>query len=107
MTMTKAQEKAVERLRGMIDKDLFFGKGYEVKKFKVWKPFDDRDIVEVELETGKVGDEGTWAEIYCRERARLFVGVRGGVTYVTKKGVVKTMGKFESLYLVSYAQRYV
>lgn len=87
--MTKSQENAIERIKRLAARDLMFGdkSKYEFKEFKT----DENEyFVSVVLEVGKKGDEGTLAEVFCRDRAQLFVGKRGGITYpvTNKKGDV-------------------
>lgn len=76
--MTKAQEKAVERIKTMAKKDLFFGDNWEIKKFEVTEL---EYFVSVYVQTGIVGDEGTLASIVARDSCHLFIGKRGGITY--------------------------
>lgn len=79
--MNKAQERAVERIRtGAFEAfDHSRGEGkYEIKKFEV---NEHEYFVSVYAVVGMVGDEGTMAEIICRNKVHFFVGKRGGVTY--------------------------
>lgn len=93
--MTKAQERKIEVLKNMAIDTLFYGKDkskYEFKRFEVKNVFDT-NIVEVIIETGLVGDEGTMAAIYARDYCQLFIGTKGGVTYYPSHKVDKKMRK--------------
>ena len=81
--MTKAQEKAVERLRALVDKDCK-SLSEEVKTFDV-KDYDH--FVSVYIVLGYEGDEKTMAFL-ARDHAHLFIGKRGGITFPvnSKKG---------------------
>ena len=104
--MTQAQERAVERIKGMAKKQLMYGDGYE---FKVWQveELNGCGIVSVVLETGLVGDEGTLAQVFGRDRAHMFVGKRGGVTYYDykSKAQVNRRWNWASLHEIVLAQR--
>ncbi len=80
--MTKAQEKAVEKLRKM-GKELFWGdeSDYEYKRFEI---NENEYFVSLVMEVGRKGDEGTLGAIYARDRCHLFIGKRGGITYPCK-----------------------
>lgn len=77
--MTPSQKKAVERIRKMAERDLFFG-GPEKYEFKKWEVEEFPTFVSLVLETGIKEDEGTMA-VLVRDRAHLFIHRRGGVTY--------------------------
>ena len=82
--MTKAQENAIARIKRMAEQTLCYSEDYE---FKEWEVKENEYFVSVLLETGLKNDEGTWASIIARDRAHLFVGKRGGITYpVSKNG---------------------
>ena len=74
--MTQAQEKAVNRLRRLVDRDSKDLRE-EVKKFEV----EDYDsFVSVYVVMGYENDEGTIAFL-ARDYAHLFIGKRGGVRF--------------------------
>lgn len=52
-----------------------------------------QDAVELRIRVGLVGDEGTAAEVYCREFRQVFFGPRGRVTCRTvgKNGETKSV----------------
>ena len=78
--MTQAQERALQIIRRCAEEQLFFG-GKDKYEFKQWKVDENEYFVSVILEVGLIGDEGTMASIYARDRALLFVGKRGGIRY--------------------------
>lgn len=78
--MTRQQERMLERIKRKCEDSLFFG-GPEKYEFKQWEVKDYRSFVSLVFETGRKGDEGTMAAIFARDRAHLFIGPRGGVTY--------------------------
>ena len=82
--MTREQERVINQVRNyMLTR---YGKRegdlrYEMKQEQI----EDigYGVVSVVFETGMINDEGTWAEIICRDRVHLFIGKKGGVrTYV-------------------------
>lgn len=88
VNMTDLQAKTLCKVLRMANElDFSRGKGgYEIKQYEV----SDCDyFLSVVIETGSVGDEGTLASIICRERAHLFIGKRGGITYINKRGTQK------------------
>ena len=81
--MTKAQEQAIKKIRKLAE-DHLYSDSYEIKE---WDIKENEYFVSVVVETGMKNDEGTLASILCRDRAHLFIGKRGGITYpVTKNG---------------------
>ena len=78
MKITKSQEKAIERLRRDAVDSLFFGDDYEFKAFEI---IEGKYNISIVIETGMIGDEGTMAEIFGRDRAQFFIGKRGGIHY--------------------------
>lgn len=60
---------------------------HEVKEFEVTDFKDDGDDdVMVFIEVGMPNDEGTMAELICRDRYRFFIGKRGGLYRYGNKG---------------------
>lgn len=75
--MTKAQEYAIDRIRRLVERHCK-GVDLEVKQFEI----DDCDyFISVSVVYGLPNDDGTLAQLLCRDRAHLFVGKRGGITY--------------------------
>ena len=81
--MTKSQEGAIAKIKRLAEENLYSEK-YEIKE---WEVVEYDSFISVVVETGLKGDEGTWASIIARDRAHLFVGTHGGITYpVSKNG---------------------
>ncbi len=97
--MTKAQEKALERIRRLVEREMKGVHGdmdcYEIKE---WSVNENEYFVSLVVEYGMKGDEGTLASIF-RDGAQLFIGKRGGVTYHVSKTLKN--GKY-----VSYRKRF-
>ena len=83
MMITKAQEKAISNIKKLAEKlyDQHADK-YEIKKFEVDV---NKYFANVIVEVGMKEDEGTMAEVFCRDTAQLYVGPRGGITYPVSK----------------------
>ena len=81
--ITKQQTKAIENIKRLAEK-LHEGHAdkYEIKKFEI---HENEYFVAVVVETGMKDDEGTLAEVFCRDCAQLFIGPRGGITYPVSK----------------------
>lgn len=108
--MTKAQERAVSRIRWMAENLHYYAKeDYEIKE---WKVEECECFVAVVVEVGMKGDEGTLAQALCRDRAQLFIGTRGGITYpahhIKKNGEYKfyTKRMDNGLFSVVYDQKH-
>lgn len=78
--MTKQQENAIEQIKKAIPRFDFYGhpESYEIKKLEVIDEYEEWGRVIVYVETGRVEDEGTLAEMICRKRRQIFIGPRGG-----------------------------
>lgn len=100
--MTQAQERAVRKIRKLTD-GIMFGDEWEIKE---WTVHENEYFVSVIVETGMKNDEGTLASVFCRERAQLFIGKRGGIRYpVYKKKYVERRFNGYSLLKVVIDQR--
>ena len=86
--MTNAQERSLKKIRQLVEKDLYNGK-YEIK---VWDVNENEYFVSLVVEYGRKNDEGTLA-VFARDRAHLFIGKRGAVTYPVLKQLKN--GKFK------------
>lgn len=75
--MTKSQEKKIAEIKGMIPHFDYYGEDYEVKKWEVTDGY--AGIIFLYFETGKQGDEGTMAEVFCRKIRHCIIGRRGGI----------------------------
>ena len=91
--MTKEQKRTVNRIRRDAEYHFFYSEDYEFKK---WEVTENEYFVSVVFVVGMKGDEGTLASIICRDRAQLFIGKRGGVTYPVTKHLKN--GEFKSYY---------
>ena len=84
--MTTSQEKAIERIRRLVEKEMKGIRGdkdcYEIKE---WDLSEYEYFVSLVVEYGMKGDEGTLGEVFGRNRAQLFIGKKGGITYPVTK----------------------
>ena len=78
--MTNSQENAIERIRKLVESGL-----RDSQEIKVWEIKEYETFVSVYVVYGLKNDEGTLAELICRDKAHLFVGKRGGITYPIHK----------------------
>lgn len=81
--MTNSQEKALNKIKRLAEK--WANDGFKDGELKEWNVEEDEYFVSVVVEIGGKNDEGTWAEVVCRDRAQLFIGKCGGVTYPVHK----------------------
>lgn len=100
--MTKQQEQKVNKIKQAAILEWARNKDYEIK---TWKVEDCEFSVSVVVEVGLKGDEGTLAAILGRNRAHIFVGPKGGLSYPTKKGKKKAL-RFINLWEVHCAQNH-
>lgn len=81
--ITKAQEKAIAKIKRLAENlHSYHADKYEIKQFDI---NDCKYFVSVVVEVGMKDDEGTLAEVFCRDRAQLFIGPRGGIRYPVSK----------------------
>jgi hypothetical protein len=81
--MTNSQKKALEMIKALVISE-FYSDQWEIKKFEIT---DCGSFLSVIIETGRINDEGTMAQIFARDYAHLFIGKRGAITYpVTENG---------------------
>ena len=66
--MTKSQEKAIERIRKLVENNL-----RNSQEIKMWEIKEHETFVSVYVAYGLKNDEGTLAELFCRDKAHLFV----------------------------------
>ena len=82
--MTKQQERRIEEIREIMLNLVGYRETKEIKEEKIEELF--YGAVSMVIEVGNIGDEGTMAELYCRDRAHVFIGPRGGCfTYAKAK----------------------
>lgn len=103
--MTDKQERAVKRIRFMLDAELkYAGDKYELKTWEVNEDhFTHSGLVFVYVEWGMKGDEGTLASVLCREKVHISIGKHGGAQYITDKVRGYGISK-KTLKLYPYAQ---
>lgn len=97
--MTNSQKKAIKRIENLT-KEILWNDKFEIK---LWEVEENEYFVNLVVETGMKGDEGTMAAIFARDRAQLFIGKRGGITYpVSKNGrhYTKVFGGYSLLQAV-------
>lgn len=77
--MTNAQKKAVETLKNEFFKYYAYGlsETHEFKEVHI-EEWEETETVYVRLEIGRIGDEGTLAESFCRNRTAVCIGKKGG-----------------------------
>jgi hypothetical protein len=75
--MNKAQEKVINDFRTALLEQASNGgrTPVEVKRFDSTVAGDSIQLIII---VGMVGDEGTQAEVYCRDLRQVFIGQRGG-----------------------------
>ena len=81
--MTKSQERALNKIKRLAEK--WASEGFEDGELKEWNVEENEYFVSVIVEIGGKNDEGTQAEVFARDRAQLFIGKCGGVTYPVYK----------------------
>lgn len=77
--MTKSQKKALDKIKQLAEK--WASEGFKHGELKEWNVEENEYFVSVVVEIGSQNDEGTWGEVVCRDRAHLFIGKRGAITY--------------------------
>ena len=88
--MTKAQQNKINMIRNLAE-NLHgeYSKNYEIKQ---WEVEEYETFLSLVVEVGMIGDENTYASIYCRDRLHVFIGKKGGVTipiYKSNKTIYK------------------
>lgn len=98
--MNKIQMNKIDRIKQAAILEWVRDNDHEIK---IWEVQDCEFFVSVIVEVGLKGDEGTLASVFGRNRAHIFVGPKGGLSYPTKKGKRKAL-KFINLWEVHCAQ---
>ena len=99
--MTKTQEQVLARIRREVERQLFYSENYEIKD---WQVNESEYTVGVFFEVGLKNDEGTLAQFYARDKGQVFIGKKGGLTYVSKKGAVRRLNGYNMYTLISQWQ---
>lgn len=97
--MTNLQKKALETLEREFFKYYSYGRP-EIHEFKEKhvEEWEDLGVVYVRLEMGLIGDEGTLAEIGCRDTTHVMIGKRGGYFgYRERTHKKKTLSTIEAI----------
>lgn len=81
--MTKSQKRALNNIKRLAEK--WESEGFKDGELKEWDVDENEYFVSVVVEIGGKNDEGTLAEVFCRDRAHLFIGKCGGVRYPVSK----------------------
>lgn len=103
--MNAKQQKIVDLLVASIKKyerigeqiTLESGKviSYEIKEQKI---DDEGDLVFMLIETGLVGDEGTYAGLLCRHRRHIMVSPKGAIRLLNARSKRKSRGFFNAVH---------
>ena len=99
--MTKAQEKAVENFRLVVQRHNI---AQEIKMFEV---IDGDDYVTVNAISGLKGDEGRPLLEMIRDRVMIYIGKRGGITYPVIKDGRLYKKRYECFYKLIGDQLYM
>ncbi len=95
--MTPTQQKLINHFEKNLVSEIYsekFAHNYEIKEFEVKKNYGGTQMVVMEV--GRIGDEGTAASIFCRDRKIIFIGKRGGVkAYNSKNQKFETVKLFQ------------
>ena len=96
--MTKQQELAISKIKREVERQLFYSENCEIKD---WRVTENEYTVSVFFEIGLKNDEGTLAQFFARDKGQVFIGKKGGLTYVSKKGVVRRLKNYNMWTLTS------
>lgn len=102
--MTTAQKRVVEEIRHAVLHNDGYGDNYEYKRFNV--ELTDFGKVQVLTEVGRIGDEGTMAEVFARTRRQIFIGKRGGLTLCNPAKFIEENGKTKIVALERWVKGY-
>ena len=89
--MTKEQERKVKEIEKIMMELIGHPETKEIKEEEVNEI--GYGIVSMVIEVGEIGDEGTMAEVLCRQRAHIFIGPKGGCYTYSKARSGKNKGK--------------
>ena len=103
MKITKSQEKAIARIKR--DFETLHGhcqESYELKKFDHEFLSEEVAIISLIGEMGLIGDEGTMAQVFGRDRIHVFISPRGKIYYYGPRGGKRT---YRTIYETALHQR--
>lgn len=108
--MTKTQEKLIKYYEKNAIKEFIRSEkyecNYEIKKFEIEED-NFTGLVQVHIEVGLKGDEGTLAAVFARNSATMFIGKRGKIRYYDyTKWKCHTLGRYDSLLTIHCAQNH-
>ena len=89
--MTKQQELAISKIKREVERQLFYSENCEIKE---WQVTENEYSVGVYFVVGLKNDEHTLAEFYARDRGHVFIGKKGGLKYVTKRGALRRLKNY-------------
>ena len=89
--MTREQEKKVAEIRNIMLNLVGHAETKEIKEEEISEM--GYGIVQMVIEVGMIGDEGTMAEVVCRSRAQVFIGPKGGCYTYSKARSGENKGK--------------
>lgn len=75
--MTKSQEKAIAKVRKLVESEI----RPDREEIKTWEVKEYTYFVALYIVYGYKNDEGTLSEYLLRDKAHLFIGKRGAITY--------------------------
>lgn len=75
--MTKQQEMKVNMIRRQAEN--LHGSHSSDYEIKEWRVEENEFFVSLVVVVGLIGDEGTVASIFCKDRLQVFIGKRGGM----------------------------
>ena len=76
--MNTTQTNAIESIKKAMLEGVYLGTSQvELKKCEIR---ESSEFVSLVIEVGHVGDEGSMAEVLCRDCRQFFIGKRGGVS---------------------------
>ena len=79
--MTKYQERRIAQIEEIMMNLVGHPETKEIKE----KSIEDLGhCISMVIEVGAIGDEGTMAAIFCRQRAHVFIGPKGGCYTYTR-----------------------
>ena len=80
--MTNAQERRIAQIEEIMMNLVGHPETKEIKQKEIEEITEN--IVSLVIEVGEIGDEGTMAAVFCRQRAHIFIGPKGGCSTYTQ-----------------------
>ena len=79
--MTKQQERRIAQIEEIMMNLVGHPETKEIKEKNIE---DLGHCISMVIEVGQIGDEGTLAAVFCRQRAHIFIGRKGGCSTYTR-----------------------